>query len=740
MKILKIWLFIVTLSTLCFGANAQEMQKIFDSKKPLHEKLINDFANYPNMDESKKQEYENDIFNLLDVNFLIKQFKIGGDTTKETYEIFAPYINSHSYFIARYLPEKKYIDASILLMSGVMKYTPNDAYMETFVFLLACDGKFDPAFEFFPKFLEKYDDNDAKIDFDMIKDKALESAISTNNIELLQKLYDLKVDFNHFSNKEEIPPIFVAMFTKDREKSAKFLLERGVDKNTTYKDRQILFNAVENYFSEEFVKYLISIGCDKNYFKDTFVSSTAYNPYIYATVFRSDFYSKELILSLKPDDYKDTKYASIYLEEKLFDELFDVIENSKDVSFFEKEDSINYLSELLSVLKFDIQKLPLIQQNKRIESIKLLITKGANLGKSSFQKSTDLKNSFEKIVFNPVYDIPKDIETFALTFGNPNKKYFIKERNTNWTPLFGAITTKNIEALETLIKNGADIYYTDENGVDAFYLAVYSGQINMADKLILAGYKPNLEPKSIKHPLAIAVLNNDIKMLEYLQTLGYDIRKELFGKKNLLEFAITNPNKDIGREKQALYIKFEMYKYLIDSFKNELNNPKEIGYHNLMLLKNGKDSFEALKYMQQMGIDINSHNEGYSPLQFISYYDEKKKKKIELLLKQKININYQDKDGDTPLHQFVTNYITVQNEPNEEKEKLPSDVNSILLLAGITQKDMKQEYLKQLKQAIKYLIDNGVNKKIKNKQNKRAYDVANEGKIGDKELLGWLKR
>ena len=34
---------------------------------------------------------------------------------------------------------------------------------------------------------------------------------------------------------------------------------------------------------------------------------------------------------------------------------------------------------------------------------------------------------------------------------------------------------------------------------------------------------------------------------------------------------------------------------------------------------------------------------------------------------------------------------------------------------------MKQEYLKQLKQAIKYLIDNGANNKIKNRQNKRAY-------------------
>ena len=39
---------------LCFGVNAQEMQKIFDSKKPLYEKLINYFPNYLNMDDSKK--------------------------------------------------------------------------------------------------------------------------------------------------------------------------------------------------------------------------------------------------------------------------------------------------------------------------------------------------------------------------------------------------------------------------------------------------------------------------------------------------------------------------------------------------------------------------------------------------------------------------------------------------------------------------------------------------------------
>ena len=87
-----------------------------------------------------------------------------------------------------------------------------------------------------------------------------------------------------------------------------------------------------------------------------------------------------------------------------------------------------------------------------------------------------------------------------------------------------------------------------------------------------------------------------------------------------------------------------------------------------MLLKNGKDSFEALKYMQQMGIDINSHNEGYSPLQFISYYDEFIIQKIELLLKQKININYQDKDGDTPLHQFCLQ-TTLQFKTDQMRKK-----------------------------------------------------------------------
>ncbi|MDD4855629.1 MAG: hypothetical protein PHQ22_09910 [Sulfuricurvum sp.] len=60
-------------STISFGADAAQMQKIFDDKKPLYEKLQNDFDAYPDMNETAKLEYQKEINALLDVDFLIKK-------------------------------------------------------------------------------------------------------------------------------------------------------------------------------------------------------------------------------------------------------------------------------------------------------------------------------------------------------------------------------------------------------------------------------------------------------------------------------------------------------------------------------------------------------------------------------------------------------------------------------------------------------------------------------------------
>lgn len=366
-----------------------------------------------------------------------------------------------------------------------------------------------------------------------IINRELEKAIVTNDIDLLQKLHDLKVDFNNFSNKDKKPPIFLAMYDNKREKAAKFLLENGVDKDSVYRNEQILFNAVENHFSEDFIKYLISIGCDKNYFKESFTSSTGNNSYIYAKMYRNDFYSKELISLLKPDDYKNIKLAYLYLKNRLFEDLSDFIKNNDDITLFEKDDYVNFLSELTK--RYYFYNLTTEQKNEAIEVMKLLIKKGADLNKTTKEN----QSSFENIVFGE--HLPKEFIQFALTYDNPNKNYFIKVRNTNWTPLFGAISSKNIEAVDLLLEKDANINYMDESGLDAFYLAIYNGQIDIAKKLISVGFKPKFEPIGTRYPLSIAVLNNDIKMIEYLQSIGYDIHKELFGRKNLLEFTITNP-------------------------------------------------------------------------------------------------------------------------------------------------------------------------------------------------------
>ena len=49
------------------------MQKIFDSKKPLYEKLTNDFPNYLNMDDSKKIDkiiwYIEFFKNIIDIKY-----------------------------------------------------------------------------------------------------------------------------------------------------------------------------------------------------------------------------------------------------------------------------------------------------------------------------------------------------------------------------------------------------------------------------------------------------------------------------------------------------------------------------------------------------------------------------------------------------------------------------------------------------------------------------------------------
>ncbi|WP_419770310.1 MAG: ankyrin repeat domain-containing protein [Candidatus Marinarcus sp.] len=352
-----------------------------------------------------------------------------------------------------------------------------------------------------------------------------------------------------------------------------------------------------------------------------------------------------------------------------------------------------------------------------------------------------MKNNDAKLL-QSVIDLGIDVD----------EKYLIKKRNTYWTPLFIAISSKNSELFKSLIRKGANINYVDEDGLDLFYFAVYHTQLHMAKELVKAGYKPNINPKSKRHPLAIAVLNNDIEAIKYLLSLGFDPKKELLQRNNLLEFALHSPNKDLKLPPHMFkLIKFDTYKYLIDMFKDELNTQNKFGYHNLLLAQRGEESYKAFKYLVQSGINLHENNNGYSPFQSLSF-DNFYEKKVEILLSNNLNINHQDKDGDTPLHQLVVDYSKVlqniakiqsQNSEAYYKKDEHKAVISILKQAKL---DKKTSYLESaykklnaIKSAIKFLISKGANKDIKNSMNKTPYESALFLKIEENELLEILR-
>lgn len=142
-------------------------------------------------------------------------------------------------------------------------------------------------------------------------------------------------------------------------------------------------------------------------------------------------------------------------------------------------------------------------------------------------KNKDLKENYEQIQKQALYKAIDSndmgmLESFIKLGIDVNIPYKIEERNTHWNTLFKAVTADNLEMFKKLIDSNANIYYVDEDGLDLFYFTVFMQKIDFAKELIKAGYKPNLSPTGKRHPLAIAALKSDVKMLEYLISLGFD--------------------------------------------------------------------------------------------------------------------------------------------------------------------------------------------------------------------------
>ncbi|QED49004.1 M48 family metallopeptidase [Cytobacillus dafuensis] len=90
------------------------------------------------------------------------------------------------------------------------------------------------------------------------------------------------------------------------------------------------------------------------------------------------------------------------------------------------------------------------------------------------------------------------------------------------TPLMSAASENDVETIQKLLANGADVNEFDEEGSTALHWAVYNGNTDAASILLENGADPNIVDIYESTPLISSVFNDDIEMAELLLQNGAD--------------------------------------------------------------------------------------------------------------------------------------------------------------------------------------------------------------------------
>jgi len=248
----------------------------------------------------------------------------------------------------------------------------------------------------------------------------------------------------------------------------------------------------------------------------------------------------------------------------------------------------------------------------------------------------------------------------------------------------------NIDKLKEYIDNGLNINFTDIKKRTVLFALVYRHRIDSIKIVIDLGidiYRENNYGKTILDE----VLNHyDFIMIQCLVLeLGFDINKKNSKGKTALENNLFFNNKQIAGMFLNFDSQFDLYnqkdrKLYVDGiieknvelFKGFLRYIKDINIkdeqgRNLVFNEVMKDyyyqgryeDFQMLDILIEKGIDINCiDNSGKTPLMYMVEYgvrikDKQRRgyfiKRLKNFLKYKVNLNIQDKDGQTVIHKVV---------------------------------------------------------------------------------------
>ncbi|MCF7793036.1 MAG: ankyrin repeat domain-containing protein [Candidatus Cloacimonetes bacterium] len=135
-------------------------------------------------------------------------------------------------------------------------------------------------------------------------------------------------------------------------------------------------------------------------------------------------------------------------------------------------------------------------------------------------------------------------EVKDLVKQNPN---IVDSTNSGYTPLIFAVYYKNMDIVDLLLKNNADVNYQNPaTKIDALNMSLRHRDLSLIKKLVKNGANINAQNDRKETALHIAVRSNSNEISEYLINAGVDLNLVDDNDKTALVTAIESNNKEIA--------------------------------------------------------------------------------------------------------------------------------------------------------------------------------------------------
>ncbi|HEV2601735.1 MAG TPA: ankyrin repeat domain-containing protein [Candidatus Babeliales bacterium] len=282
------------------------------------------------------------------------------------------------------------------------------------------------------------------------------------------------------------------------------------------------------------------------------------------------------------------------------------------------------------------------------------------------------------------------------------------------TVLFDAVARNNVESVNMLLQAGANKNVRDDQGGTVLFQAIASGNIEIMDILLQAGVNKNVRDNQGRTSLEYAIQDDNLEAIKLLSQLSTDLK--------------VRDNTDQTQLMRAL-------EYAI---------------------KLGR--LKAVKVLLQSGIDLDMRdNTGRTPLMYA--VESRRLEEVEFLVQQGADLAVQDNDNRTALEiaqkdnrqgiaeylkrqrkQLSSNIFTVIDHPKAIVwlSRFPKD----LIIVPVRDKDDKTPLMYAVEKgkldAVRFLVEAGVDFAAKNKNGKTAWDIAKDK--GHIEIAAYLQQ